>query len=54
MVFERSLGKKAGEVRTSLKSINGVQDVEVKTFPSFNYKIPKEAERVKVTIELVQ
>jgi hypothetical protein len=48
------LGNKAGEVRTALKSINGVQDVTVKTFPSFNHKIPKEAEKVKITIELAQ
>jgi len=54
MVYERSLGNKAGEVRTGLKSINGVQDVSVKTFPSFNYRIPSEESRVKVTIELVQ
>lgn len=54
MVREKSLGNKAGEVRTALKSINGVQDVTVKTFPSFNHKIPKEAEKVKITIELAQ
>ena len=54
MVYEKALGNKAGEVRTALKSINGVQDVTVSTFPSFNYRIPKEANRVKVTIELAQ
>ena len=54
MVREKSLGNKAGEVRTALKSINGVQDVTVKTFPSFNHKIPKEADKVKITIELAQ
>ena len=54
MVLEKALGNKKGEVKTSLNSINGIQGVEIETYPSFNHKIPKEAERVKITIELVQ
>ena len=54
MVLEKALGNKKHDVYTALSSINGVQSVEVQISPSFSSKVPKDENRVKVTIELVQ
>ena len=49
-VREKSLGKKIGEVQRSLKSINGVTNVDIKTSYFWVMKVPKEDK--KVTIEI--
>lgn len=54
MVLEKALGNKKHDVYTALSSINGVQSVEVQISPSFSSKVPKDENKVKVTIELTQ
>lgn len=50
MVSEKSLGKKIGEVKTMLKSINGVSDVKIDTSFFWVTSIPSDPN--KLTIEL--
>jgi hypothetical protein len=54
MVLEKSLGNKKHDVYTALSSINGVQSVDVQVSPSFSSRVPKDENKVKITIELAQ
>ncbi len=54
MVREKALGVKVGEVRTRLKSYNGVQDVKVDTSYFWVTSVPSDINKVEIIIENVE
>ena len=52
MVIEKSLGKKTGEVRSILKAINGVSDVDIDTSYFWVASIPDDINKVEVTVDV--
>ena len=51
-VREKATGKKIGEVQSLLKSINGVSNVDIQTSYFWVSKVPTNANRISITVEV--
>ena len=52
MVADKSLGKKTGEVKNVLGSINGVSNVKIETSYFWVWSIPSDINKVDIEIKV--